>query len=242
MARTSTPPTGCSSTFPTGASPTAPGPPAAWRTARCASRSGPTSRPGAPSSTPACACPRSRPGTGRVQWEAPAASTVSAAASSCARRSSPAGSSWGRVWMIGFDDEPHRSGEITLMEVFGTAAGEGATVVGCGIKAARNPTLRDEFHEPRLPMRVRPPEVARPLRAPQRRGTGGPFCGTENCRASNPPRPGTSSGNAAKGSVSTRRRAARRTIRDPLGGRSGGRPHDRPHPRFEVVPVAPSSG
>jgi len=58
------------------------------------------------------------------------------------------------LWMIGFEDEPHRSGEITLMEVFGSGAGEDTTVVGCGIKKVRDPALEDEFHETALPIRL----------------------------------------------------------------------------------------
>lgn len=58
------------------------------------------------------------------------------------------------LWMIGLEDEPHRSGEITLMEVFGNAADEEGAVVGRGIKRVRDPRLRDEFHETRLPIRI----------------------------------------------------------------------------------------
>ncbi|GAA2754254.1 glycoside hydrolase family 16 protein [Amnibacterium kyonggiense] len=45
------------------------------------------------------------------------------------------------AWLIGFEDEPERSGELCLVEVFGDAP----AAVGSGVHAFRNPALREEF-------------------------------------------------------------------------------------------------
>jgi hypothetical protein len=55
------------------------------------------------------------------------------------------------LWMIGFEDEPERSGEITIMEIFGEGIGEAGTELGHGIKAVNDPTLSTDFIAPRLP-------------------------------------------------------------------------------------------
>lgn len=48
-------------------------------------------------------------------------------------------------WMSGIEDRPERSGEICVAEIFGSDI-DGPTVrVGMGIKAFRDPELRDEF-------------------------------------------------------------------------------------------------
>ena len=58
------------------------------------------------------------------------------------------------VWMIGLEDEPERSGEINLFEVFGDALEDGSAAVGSGIKRFRDPSLTQEFDAPRLPIDV----------------------------------------------------------------------------------------
>lgn len=60
------------------------------------------------------------------------------------------------VWMAGLEDEPHRSGEICLFEVFGDALDrEGpAAAVGMGIKPFRDPALSGDFDAPRVPIDV----------------------------------------------------------------------------------------
>ena len=62
------------------------------------------------------------------------------------------------VWMVGIEDEPERSGEICIFEVFGEtiAAEDGrATVdVGSGVHPFRDPALTDEFDAPRMPIDV----------------------------------------------------------------------------------------
>jgi hypothetical protein len=49
------------------------------------------------------------------------------------------------VWMVGVEDEPERSGEICLFEVFGRSL-DGATAdVGCGVHPFRDSDLTDDF-------------------------------------------------------------------------------------------------
>jgi rhodanese-related sulfurtransferase len=59
------------------------------------------------------------------------------------------------VWMVGIEDEPHRSGEICVFEVFGDAP----TAIGMGIKHFRDPALRWDFEAPRLAIDVREPHL-----------------------------------------------------------------------------------
>ncbi len=58
------------------------------------------------------------------------------------------------VWMVGIEDEPRRSGEICLFEVFGETIGQTGAAVGMGIHPFRDPALRDDFDAPRLPIEV----------------------------------------------------------------------------------------
>ena len=58
------------------------------------------------------------------------------------------------LWLIGFEDSPERSGEITVMEVFGKDSDETGTVLGHGIKRINDPNLTDEFAAPWLPFDV----------------------------------------------------------------------------------------
>jgi hypothetical protein len=59
------------------------------------------------------------------------------------------------VWMVGIEDEPQRSGEICVFEVFGDAP----DAVGMGIHPFRDPALTDDFAAPRLDIDVREPHV-----------------------------------------------------------------------------------
>jgi hypothetical protein len=56
--------------------------------------------------------------------------------------------------MAGIEDEPVRSGEICLFEIFGEALDEDepSTAVGMGIKPFRDPALAHDFEAPRLPL------------------------------------------------------------------------------------------
>jgi hypothetical protein len=59
------------------------------------------------------------------------------------------------VWMVGIEDEPRRSGEICIFEVFGEAIAASGPVVGMGVHPFRDPALREDFATPRLPIDVR---------------------------------------------------------------------------------------
>ena len=63
------------------------------------------------------------------------------------------------LWLSGFEDDPaqERCGEICVFEVFGNALGlpdSPSAEVGVGIKAFRDPALRQDFAAPRLPIDV----------------------------------------------------------------------------------------
>ena len=64
------------------------------------------------------------------------------------------------VWMVGLEDEPDRSGEICVFEVFGDAVEPGrAAAVGMGVHPFRDPALRDDFATPRLELDVAEPHT-----------------------------------------------------------------------------------
>ena len=58
------------------------------------------------------------------------------------------------VWMVGLEDDPHRSGEICLFEVFGDAIDQTGPAIGMGLHPFRDPDLRDDFATQRLPIDV----------------------------------------------------------------------------------------
>ncbi|MDM9647156.1 glycoside hydrolase family 16 protein [Rhizobium sp. S163] len=58
------------------------------------------------------------------------------------------------LWLIGFEDEPHRSGEITLFEVFGGNVEPDAVKIGRGIKKIHDPKLTTELDEASVPIAV----------------------------------------------------------------------------------------
>ena len=58
------------------------------------------------------------------------------------------------LYLIGFEDEPEFSGEITLVEVFGYNVHSDGVVVGRGIKKIQDPNLHDEFYETKLPIQM----------------------------------------------------------------------------------------
>jgi Glycosyl hydrolases family 16 len=59
------------------------------------------------------------------------------------------------VWMIGLEDEPHRSAEINLFEVFGDALEDGGfAAVGSGVRQFRDPAIADEFGTTRMAIDV----------------------------------------------------------------------------------------
>lgn len=58
------------------------------------------------------------------------------------------------LWLIGFEETPEQSGEITLMEVFGDRQFDDGTIIGRGIKKITDPHLENEFYETKLPMHM----------------------------------------------------------------------------------------
>jgi hypothetical protein len=49
------------------------------------------------------------------------------------------------LWMIGFEDQPNRSAEICISEIFGRNVTPGHMGVGMGLHPFGDPTIRDEF-------------------------------------------------------------------------------------------------
>ena len=50
-------------------------------------------------------------------------------------------------WMIGYEDEPERSGEILIMEIFGRDVRPASAAVGMGVRPHHDPALADEFQQ-----------------------------------------------------------------------------------------------
>jgi hypothetical protein len=69
-------------------------------------------------------------------------------------RIAPDATTMGALWLIGFEDEPERSGEICVCELFGRDAGTGEAGVGIGIHPFRDPALTDDHQLLRLPIDV----------------------------------------------------------------------------------------
>lgn len=67
------------------------------------------------------------------------------------------------VWMVGLEDEPSRSAEICIFEVFGdalSAEGDDPTAaVGMGVHPFRDPSITDDFAAPRVAIDVTEPHV-----------------------------------------------------------------------------------
>jgi hypothetical protein len=57
-------------------------------------------------------------------------------------------------WLSGIEETPEQSGEICVAEIFGDAVRPGSCDVGIGIKAFRDPALRQEFSADPLPLDV----------------------------------------------------------------------------------------
>lgn len=49
------------------------------------------------------------------------------------------------AWMVGLEDQPERSGEICLVEIFGDTVRDGRAAVGQGIHPFRDPVLHEDF-------------------------------------------------------------------------------------------------
>ena len=63
------------------------------------------------------------------------------------------------LWLVGFEDEPQRSGELCVMEVFGRDVEEDEALVGMGFHAFRDPRLAEDFERVPLPIDVREPHA-----------------------------------------------------------------------------------
>jgi Glycosyl hydrolases family 16 len=51
------------------------------------------------------------------------------------------------LWMIGYGDEPQRSAEICVCEIFGRDVGDGQVAVGMGVHPFDDPDIVDEFSQ-----------------------------------------------------------------------------------------------
>jgi hypothetical protein len=67
------------------------------------------------------------------------------------------------VWMVGLEDEPERSAEICIFEVFGEALasedGAATAAVGMGVHPFRDPAITDEFAAPQVAIDVTEPHI-----------------------------------------------------------------------------------
>lgn len=59
------------------------------------------------------------------------------------------------LWLIGYEDEPHRSAEICVCEIFGRDVGPGRAVVGVGVHPFGDPRIVDDFSRVRVPIDAR---------------------------------------------------------------------------------------
>jgi Glycosyl hydrolases family 16 len=59
------------------------------------------------------------------------------------------------LWLIGYEDEPERSAEICVCEIFGRDVAPSEATVGMGVRAFRDPRLTDDFSEVQVPIDVR---------------------------------------------------------------------------------------
>jgi hypothetical protein len=56
------------------------------------------------------------------------------------------------LWMIGYEDQPERSGEICVVEIFGRDMIPGQALVGMGVHPHHDPRMRDDFEQ--LPLAI----------------------------------------------------------------------------------------
>ena len=69
-------------------------------------------------------------------------------------RMAPDATTMGALWLIGYEDEPERSGEICVCELFGREAGTAEAGVGIGIHPFRDPELTEDHELVRLAIDV----------------------------------------------------------------------------------------
>jgi hypothetical protein len=59
------------------------------------------------------------------------------------------------LWLIGYEDEPERSAEICVCEIFGRDVGQTHASVGVGVHPFGDPTIADDFSKVRVPIDAR---------------------------------------------------------------------------------------
>jgi Glycosyl hydrolases family 16 len=59
------------------------------------------------------------------------------------------------AWLIGYEDEPDRCGELCICEIFGRDVEPGRASVGMGVRAIADPRLRGDFSTVALDLDVR---------------------------------------------------------------------------------------
>ncbi len=59
------------------------------------------------------------------------------------------------LWMIGYEDEPNRSAEICICEIFGRDVGPDSVKVGMGVHRFGDPTINEEFSAETLALDAR---------------------------------------------------------------------------------------
>jgi hypothetical protein len=59
------------------------------------------------------------------------------------------------LWMIGYEDEPERSAEICVCEIFGRDVGSGEAGVGVGLHPFGDPQIVDDFSRVTVPIEAR---------------------------------------------------------------------------------------
>jgi hypothetical protein len=59
------------------------------------------------------------------------------------------------LWMIGYEDEPERSAEICICEIFGREVGPDHALVGMGLHPFGDPSIVDDFSKVTVPVDVR---------------------------------------------------------------------------------------
>ena len=59
------------------------------------------------------------------------------------------------LWLIGYEDEPERSAEICVCEIFGRDVGADHAAVGMGVHPFGDPSIRDDFSAVRIPIDAR---------------------------------------------------------------------------------------
>lgn len=59
------------------------------------------------------------------------------------------------LWMIGYEDEPERSAEICICEIFGSDVTAETARIGMGLHPFADPDIVDDFHQVDVPIDVR---------------------------------------------------------------------------------------